>query len=82
MRPASTTRGSHGAWQKFERGEIPLLAFYAQFGADLSDAARANAWYREYCERKRIGALSHRSLSPPQQLTPATLHLPRMSRPA
>ncbi|EKM55529.1 uncharacterized protein PHACADRAFT_256222 [Phanerochaete carnosa HHB-10118-sp] len=49
-----TRRGSNGAWQKFERGEIPLFVFYEQFGRDLSDTERGNVWYRAYCERRGI----------------------------
>ncbi|KAH7929780.1 HAD-like protein [Leucogyrophana mollusca] len=47
-----TARGSQGAWQRFERGELPLFAFYDAFGHDLSDTARGNVWYTEYCQRK------------------------------
>jgi len=47
-------RGSNGAWQKFERGEIPLLEFYLAFGRDLSDTVNGHKWYKEYCERKGI----------------------------
>ncbi|KAG5645914.1 hypothetical protein DXG03_005061 [Asterophora parasitica] len=38
-------RGSQGAWQKFERGEIPLLEFYEAFGRELSDTVNGNVWY-------------------------------------
>ena len=55
MRPASTTRGSHGAWQKFERGEIPLFPFYEQFGRELSDTAVNNPAYAKYCQRHGLG---------------------------
>ncbi|KAI0637082.1 HAD-like protein [Trametes polyzona] len=34
---AITVRGSSGAWQKFERGEMSLFPFYKQFGRELSD---------------------------------------------
>ncbi|KAG6817099.1 hypothetical protein H0H87_012867, partial [Tephrocybe sp. NHM501043] len=37
-------RGSQGAWQKFERGEMPLLEFYEAFGRELSDTTRGNIW--------------------------------------
>jgi len=37
-------RGSQGAWQKFERGEIPFDGFYDAFGHDLSDVANGNEW--------------------------------------
>ncbi|KAI0709078.1 HAD-like domain-containing protein [Earliella scabrosa] len=48
---AITTRGSHGAWQKFERGEIPLFPFYEQFGRELSDTVVNNPAYAKYCKR-------------------------------
>ncbi|KAF9228639.1 HAD-like protein [Gyrodon lividus] len=47
-----TSRGPSGAWQKFERGEIPLHVFYTAFGRDLSDTTNGNIWYKEYCARK------------------------------
>jgi len=47
-------RGSAGAWQKFERGQLPLLEFYNAFGADLSDTVSGNAWYASYCKRRGI----------------------------
>ncbi|CAL1704348.1 unnamed protein product [Somion occarium] len=49
-----TRRGSNGAWQKFERGEIALFPFYEAFGRELSDTSAGNVWYREYCARKGI----------------------------
>ncbi|KAI0079973.1 HAD-like protein [Panus rudis PR-1116 ss-1] len=49
-----TRRGHNGAWQKFERGEIPLFPFYEAFGRELSDTDSGNQWYREYCQRKGI----------------------------
>jgi hypothetical protein len=51
----SSARGSDGAWQKWERGEIGLFNFYAAFGQDLSDVVNGNLWYAEYCRRKGIG---------------------------
>lgn len=51
----STGRGSQGAWQKFERGQIYLFPFYEQFSRELSDVDNGNKWYIEYCERKNIG---------------------------
>jgi len=51
----STARGSQGAWQKFERGQLPLFPFYEQFSQELSDVHNGNKWYVEYCERKNIG---------------------------
>ncbi|KAG9318280.1 HAD-like protein [Chiua virens] len=49
-----TSRGSSGAWQRFERGEVPLLEFYPAFSHELSDTTNGNMWYTEYCKRKRI----------------------------
>ncbi|KAG8217338.1 HAD-like domain-containing protein [Butyriboletus roseoflavus] len=48
-----SSRGSSGAWQRFERGELPLFDFYAAFSRDLSDTTNGNIWYTEYCVRKR-----------------------------
>ncbi|ESK92888.1 epoxide [Moniliophthora roreri MCA 2997] len=47
-------RGSQGAWQKFERGELELLEFYEAFSRDLSDTVNGNTWYKAYCKRKGI----------------------------
>ncbi|KAJ7929232.1 HAD-like domain-containing protein [Mycena leptocephala] len=47
-------RGSNGAWQKFERGELPLFPFYEAFGRDLSDTANGNVWYTAYCKRRGL----------------------------
>lgn len=49
-----TRRGNGGAWQRFERGEIPLWDFYVAFGNELSDTVLGNAWYREYCAQRGI----------------------------
>ncbi|KAI0341859.1 epoxide hydrolase [Trametopsis cervina] len=49
-----TRRGSRGAWQRFERGEIPLFTFYEDFGRDLSDTTLGNVWYRELCLQRGI----------------------------
>lgn len=46
--------GSHGAWQKFERGEIGILDFYSAFGRELSDTVHGNKCYREYCRKKGL----------------------------
>ncbi|EIW60498.1 HAD-like protein [Trametes versicolor FP-101664 SS1] len=51
---AITARGSSGAWQKFERGEISLFPFYEQFGRELSDTKVNNPAYTRYCQRKGI----------------------------
>ena len=53
----SVARGSHGAWQKFERGELSLFPFYAEFGRELSDVRNGNLWYADYCRKKGIGML-------------------------
>ncbi|EIN07733.1 epoxide hydrolase [Punctularia strigosozonata HHB-11173 SS5] len=47
-------RGRQGAWQKFERGELQLYAFYDAFGRELSDFESGNRWYREYCARRQL----------------------------
>ncbi|KAK7440183.1 hypothetical protein VKT23_017126 [Stygiomarasmius scandens] len=47
-------RGSQGAWQKFERGELELFPFYEAFSQDLSDTVNGNAWYTAYCKRRGI----------------------------
>ncbi|THV07901.1 HAD-like protein [Dendrothele bispora CBS 962.96] len=47
-------RGSQGAWQKFERGELELFPFYEAFSRDLSDIVNGNVWYKAYCKRKGI----------------------------
>ncbi|KAF8479183.1 HAD-like protein [Russula ochroleuca] len=49
-----TGRGSEGAWQEFERGQISLFPFYEKFSQELSDVDNGNKWYIEYCERKNI----------------------------
>ncbi|ETW85731.1 hypothetical protein HETIRDRAFT_122465 [Heterobasidion irregulare TC 32-1] len=49
-----TYRGSEGAWQRFERGEMSLFPFYEAFGRELSDTGNGNKWYNEYCRRKGI----------------------------
>ncbi|KAI6118751.1 HAD-like protein [Pisolithus croceorrhizus] len=48
------SRGPNGAWQRFERGEIPLHEFYATFSKDLSDVDSGNEWFRRYCLRKGL----------------------------
>ncbi|KAE9406770.1 HAD-like protein [Gymnopus androsaceus JB14] len=47
-------RGTDGAWQKFERGELELFPFYEAFSKDLSDTVNGNVWYQAYCKRKGI----------------------------
>ena len=50
----SAARNPHGAWQRFERGELPLFDFYKEFGQDLSDTVNGNVWYAEYCKKRGI----------------------------
>ncbi|KAH9966412.1 HAD-like protein [Russula dissimulans] len=49
-----TGRGSQGAWQQFERGQMSLFPFYEQFSQELSDVDNGNKWYANYCERKNM----------------------------
>ncbi|KAF7322599.1 Epoxide hydrolase [Mycena chlorophos] len=56
--PHLVERGSNGAWQRFERGELALLPFYDEFSRDLSDTVNGNRWYQAYCKRKEIRSLS------------------------
>lgn len=49
-----TGHGHNGAWQKFERGELDILSFYAAFSRDLSDVNQANPWYEAYCRRRKL----------------------------
>jgi len=49
-----TRRGDDGAWQRLERGEIPLWDFYVAFGRELSDTVLGNGWYREHCAQRGI----------------------------
>ncbi|CCM06162.1 uncharacterized protein FIBRA_08401 [Fibroporia radiculosa] len=51
---AISARGSHGAWQRFERGEMPLFPFYEAFGQQLSDTTVNNPCYADYCRRKSL----------------------------
>ncbi|KAF9820188.1 hypothetical protein IEO21_01621 [Rhodonia placenta] len=51
---AITGQGAHGAWQKFERGELSLFPFYEAFGHELSDTKVNNVWYAQYCKRRGI----------------------------
>ena len=52
---SSVRRGQNGAWQRFERGELDLFAFYDAFGRELSETAMCNAWYSEYCRLRNKG---------------------------
>ncbi|EJF65752.1 HAD-like protein [Dichomitus squalens] len=51
---AITARGTHGAWQRFERGEMSLFPFYEQFGRELSDTKVNNPAYVKYCKRRGL----------------------------
>ncbi|ORY57695.1 HAD-like domain-containing protein [Leucosporidium creatinivorum] len=46
-----TAQGEGGAFQRLERGELPLETFYRQFGAELSNVETGNRAYRAYCQR-------------------------------
>ncbi|KAK1076941.1 hypothetical protein LTR48_008938, partial [Friedmanniomyces endolithicus] len=44
----------HGAWQRLERGDIPLDAsFFRAFKADLSDEPRWRVYYTRHLARTR-----------------------------
>ncbi|EJD05797.1 HAD-like protein [Fomitiporia mediterranea MF3/22] len=47
-------RAEHGAWQRFERGELALFPFYDAFSRELSDTRMCNVWYTEYCKARNI----------------------------
>lgn len=47
-------RGHGGAWQRLERDELELYAFYKEFGEELSDATRGNEYYREWCRSRNV----------------------------
>lgn len=49
-----TAYGDDGAYQRYERGEIGLKAFYAAWGAELNNVARGNDAYRAYCARRSL----------------------------
>jgi len=53
-----TRRGQEGAWQRFERGEMPLFQFYKEFSQELSDVANANRWYSEHCINRNLACPS------------------------
>jgi len=48
------SRGQNGAWQKFERGELPILEFYKAFGQELSDTESGNKSYLRHLKKKGI----------------------------
>ncbi|KAG9104457.1 hypothetical protein FRC06_002403 [Ceratobasidium sp. 370] len=51
-----TKRGKRrgGAWQRFERDELELYHFYKAFGEELSDTARGNGYYEEWCRSRNV----------------------------
>jgi hypothetical protein len=51
----STGHGNTGSWQRFERGEMGLYAFYTGFSNDLSDVEKGRKWYADYCRKRKIG---------------------------
>lgn len=65
------SRGTSGAWQRFERGELPLLHFYTAFGRDLSDTTNGNIWYTEYCRRKGLGMYNSWASGLPGLISPS-----------
>jgi hypothetical protein len=74
----SAARGSAGAWQRFERGELGLQQFYEEFGRDLSDTAKGNIWYTSYCQKRGLGKLhSPLSIFVSKKLMQPVLHLCR-----
>ncbi|KAI0670492.1 HAD-like protein [Trametes maxima] len=77
---AITVRGSSGAWQKFERGEISLFPFYDQFGQQLSDTRVNNPAYAQYCKRRGTGKSPTLRLTRPYAIVTSHQHA-RHSRP-
>ncbi|KAH9854115.1 HAD-like protein [Lenzites betulinus] len=70
---AITARGSSGAWQQFERGEMRLFPFYEHFGRELSDTTVNNPAYAKYCQRRGTG--KPHALCPAQSPLPESLHI-------
>lgn len=54
LNAAVTATGPEGAFQRLERGELPLDEFYGQFGRELGSVESGNKAYREYCRRTGI----------------------------
>ncbi|KAF8332327.1 HAD-like domain-containing protein [Cantharellus anzutake] len=48
------SRGEGGAWQQFERGELPIFEFYELFGRELSDTKKGNEWYSQHLRKKGV----------------------------
>lgn len=51
---AITASGHEGAFQRLERGELGLEAFYEQFGSELSRTERNNKAYQVYCGKMKL----------------------------
>lgn len=54
-----TAQGHGGAFQRLERGELPLDEFYRQFGTELSNVESGNRAYRAHCHRIGKGELAY-----------------------
>jgi hypothetical protein len=74
----SVARGRCGAWQRFERGEVQLYAFYEAFGRELSDVDNGNEWYRRYCARRNLRGLSLADTPAQRALKRRTLACPEL----
>lgn len=53
-----TAGGQQGAFQRLEKGELALDAFYDLFGKELSRVEHMNAAYRVYCRKMKMGELA------------------------
>ncbi|KAN0062954.1 hypothetical protein ACQY0O_004776 [Thecaphora frezii] len=51
---AITAQGHNGAFQRFERNELDLYTFYAQFGKELSDVQANNRHYTRFCQARKM----------------------------
>ncbi|KAI0781051.1 HAD-like protein [Trametes elegans] len=78
---AITVRGSTGAWQKFERGEMPLFPFYEQFGRELSDTELFGRMMRESGEFDGRVVEAIRRIRGRHPLSPSSLHNTRAGSP-
>ncbi|KAN0064096.1 hypothetical protein ACQY0O_003260 [Thecaphora frezii] len=54
---AITAQGHNGAFQRFERNELDLYTFYAQFGKELSDVQANNRHYTRFCQARKMDEL-------------------------
>jgi hypothetical protein len=50
----STAYGENGAYQRFERGEVGLSAFYDAWQLELGDVEEGNKAYRAYAARRSL----------------------------